>query len=267
VRTVGSLIVLCMLVSSGLHGNEFAETPPTVRVVRVPHGGFQPQAASGRDGSIHLLYYSGSVQAGDLSYCRMDNGDFGFSSPIRVNTQPGSAIAAGTIRGGQFAIGKNGRIHAVWNGSANAAPTPPMGGVPLLYSRLTDGRFEAQRNLLQISGALDGGGSVAADSAGNVYAVWHGAGSSSRNEGDRKLWMARSTDGGVGFSPEVAINPSPTGACACCSVKALATNDGTLFALYRSAEKRVNRDMNLISSTDRGVRFRGRSIHPWKVPT
>ena len=38
-----------------------------------------------------------------------------------------------------------------------------------------DGQFEPQRNLMQETFALDGGGSVAADAEGNVYVAWHGS--------------------------------------------------------------------------------------------
>ena len=34
-----------------------------------------------------------------------------------MNSQEGSAIAAGNIRGARIAIGQNGRIHVAWNGS------------------------------------------------------------------------------------------------------------------------------------------------------
>jgi hypothetical protein len=43
-----------------------------------------------------------------------------------VNSQPESAIAAGTIRGAQLAIGKAGRVHVAWNGSQNAEPVGPL---------------------------------------------------------------------------------------------------------------------------------------------
>src|SRR5947208_16817657 len=82
--------------------------PPTVSLLRTPNGGIQPQAVSGKDGTIHLLYFSGKPQAGDLYYCRAESGSTSFSRPIRVNSEPNSAIAVGTIRGGQLAVGRNG---------------------------------------------------------------------------------------------------------------------------------------------------------------
>ncbi len=93
-----------------------------------------------------------------------------------MNSQPGSAIAIGTIRGGQVAVGRGGRIHVAWNGSNGARPKNPAGGTPMLYTRSEPGgkTFEPQRNLMQRTSALDGGGTIAADRDGNVYVAWHG---------------------------------------------------------------------------------------------
>jgi len=111
--------------------------------------------------------------AGDIFYVRREAGEATFTEPVRVNSHPGSAIAMGTIRGAQLAIGQNGRVHVAWNGS-NKAPKGP-GGNPMLYARLNDAgiAFEPQRNLITWAGGLDGGGTLAADAKGRVYVFWH----------------------------------------------------------------------------------------------
>jgi hypothetical protein len=240
---------------------------PLVSLTRVPGGGYQPQAVVDKGDRIHLAYYVGKPAAGDLYYSHTDSGSPTFSEPIRINSQPGSAVAAGTIRGVQLALGRNGRIHSVWNGSGQAVPKPPGGGSPLLYSRLADGKFEPQRNLMSRTTLLDGGGTVAADSAGRVYAVWHAADGSSTDEAARKLWIARSSDDGTTFEPESAAYDEPTGACPCCSTRALADSKGILYTLYRGAVDRIDRDMLLLVSRNSSKTFRGAAVHPWKVPT
>src|SRR5207244_1701344 len=102
-------------------------------------------------------------------------------------------------------VGKGGRVHVSWNGSKSAEPRGPDKGAPMLYARLNDDRtaFEPQRNVMQFSGGLDGGGSVAADQKGNVYVAWHGKGST-EGEAHRRVWMARSTDEGKSFAREAA---------------------------------------------------------------
>jgi hypothetical protein len=95
---------------------------PVVDVRRIPNGGFQPDLAVGRDGTIHLVYFSGDSMAGDVFYVRSKDGGATFSAPVRVNSQPGSSIARGTIRGPQVAVAADGRVHVVWNGSDTAEP-------------------------------------------------------------------------------------------------------------------------------------------------
>jgi hypothetical protein len=107
-------------------------------------------------------------------------------------------------------LGKNGRVHVAWNGSSKAQPKNPFGHSPMLYTRLHDAgtAFEPQRNLMQVSDLLDGGGTVAADSAGNVYVAWHGVSKVARGEVSREVWLAHSTDEGKTFGQETAADRS-----------------------------------------------------------
>jgi hypothetical protein len=239
-----------------------------VTLLQTPDGGIQPQAVRDARGVVHLIYYRGDPGGGDIFYVRREPRKASFSAPIRVNSVPGSAIAAGTIRGAQLALGKGGRLHVAWNGGDKAAPNRLDGGAPMLYTRLNDAgtAFEPQRNLMQRTRHLDGGGTVAADAAGNVYVAWHGHDASADGEQGRRLWIARSRDDGKTFSPEAPAFAEPTGACACCGSRAFADREGTVYVLYRSASTNVDRDMYLLVSRDRGNRFSGERIHTWKVP-
>src|SRR5262252_8504379 len=88
---------------------------PSVELIRVPNHGIQPEAVVDSHGVMHVLYFAGEPSGGDLFYVRSKDYGQTFSTPIRVNSQPGSAIATGTIRGGQIAIGRGGRVHVTWN--------------------------------------------------------------------------------------------------------------------------------------------------------
>src|SRR5262249_37437686 len=101
--------------------------PPKISLVRTPGEGIQPQSAVDDKGTAHLIYYKGNQGGGDIFYVRRQPGHEGFSSPIPVNREPGSAIAAGTIRGAQLALGKNGRVHVAWMGGSGAGRTQ-LGG-------------------------------------------------------------------------------------------------------------------------------------------
>jgi hypothetical protein len=131
-----------------------------VRICRVPANGIQPQAAIDSRGTHHLVYHTGDAHHGDLYYTRSQEGGISFSPALPVN-QGRSAIAAGTIRGAQLALGRDERVHVAWNGSNNDGPLNPDSGkpgAPMLYTRLNDSgtAFEPQRNLMRHSFGLDG---------------------------------------------------------------------------------------------------------------
>jgi hypothetical protein len=238
-----------------------------VEVIRTPAGGVQPQAAVDPNGAIHLIYYQGEPAAGDLYYVRRAAGERTFSAPIRVNSVAASAIAAGSIRGAQIALGRNGRVHVAWNGSQRAEPKGPEGAVPMLYTRLNDAgdAFEPQRNLIRRAPGLDGGGALAADARGNVYVFWHAPEPGKDGEEYRRVWVAHSPNDGASFEPERAAWDEPTGACGCCGMRALVGRDGSLYVLYRAATRLEDRDMVLLVSRDRGRTFQGTRVHPWKL--
>lgn len=235
-----------------------------VTLVRTPNGGIQPQAAVDASGTVHLIYFKGTPGAGDVFYVRRGAKDSNWSSPIPVNSEPGSVVAAGTIRGAQIAIGKGNRVHIAWNGS-NAA-THEKGKNPMLYTRLNDSgtAFEPQRNVIHEAYGLDGGGTVAADNAGHVYVAWHGN-PAHNGEANRKVYVARSTDEGMTFSAEAPATSEPTGACGCCGMKAVADGKGAVYMLYRSAREEVNRDMYLLASNDQGKSFEAARVDRWEI--
>jgi hypothetical protein len=238
---------------------------PGISVERTPEGGLQPQIVVGSDKTVHLLYYGGDAKAGNLFYARGNDGTW--KRPLRVNSRDGSAIAMGTIRGGQMAVGTKGRVHIAWNGSKPVADSTHT-GAPMFYTRLNDAgtAFEPERDLITFTGDLDGGGSVAADAKGNVYVAWHGhAPDALKGEAGRGVYVAKSVDGGVTFAKEAAVNPQPTGTCGCCGLKAFASTSGGIYILYRAATDVVHRDEILLLSADGGNSFRKVHADPWSV--
>ena len=247
-----------------------------VRTLRLPQGGLQPQVMQ-QNGVLHVIYFSGESKQGDVLYIRSDDGGRSFSKPIRVNSQPGSGVATGTIRGPQLAVGRDGQVHVSWNGSSIAQPRGPLNpdmpsdsphnGLPMLYSRLgSNGRFSPQRNLMQATFGLDGGESIAADHAGNVYVTWHGkAPGANKGEAGRRVWLTKSSDDGETFREERPVFGDRTGACACCGMKLSVDSRGNLALLYRSAREVKHRDVYLLASSDNGETFQGRMLDPWQI--
>ena len=253
-------------------------TGAKVVTLRTPHGGNAPQVVADPDGTVHVVYFKPSRgNDGDLFYVRSRDGGVTFSPPLRVNSQPDTAVSA---RHARLAVGRGGRAHVVWNGNGKAQPRGPLNpaqpadspynGTPLLYARLDDAgsAFEPQRNLMRRTYALDGGATVAADPDGHVYAVWHAmAEGQPQNEQGRRVYVARSDDDGKTFGDESPAWDRPVGACGCCYVGAIAPGGGRLLVLYRAAESAVQRDMYLLTSDDGGRTFRGAAVDAWRTST
>lgn len=239
---------------------------PEVKLIRTPDDGIQPQVVVDRSGVVHLIYFKGEDEAGDIYYVRKSTQDTSFSKPVRVNSVPGSAVAIGSVRGAQIAVGRGGRVHVGWLGSDRAQPRGPGNSTPMLYARLNDrgSAFEPERNVMQFAVGLDGGGSVAADNFGNVYVVWHGN-PDKNGESHRRVWVARSHNDGETFEREVLANRDPTGACGCCGIRAFADDRGTLYILYRAAREEIHRDIYLLTSLDQGRSFKPDLLSPWEL--
>jgi hypothetical protein len=260
------LFLLLLAFTATTAGATTSDDEVKVSLMRVPDGGIQPQSVVDNKSVLHLIYYKGDAAVGDIFYVRRAPNDRGFSAPVRVNSQPGSAIAIGNVRGAHIAVSRGGRVHVSWMGAKGAMPRGPSDATPMLYARMNDAMtaFEPQRNVMQFATGLDGGGSVAADSSGNVYVAWH-ADAGTKQEEQRRVWVARSSDDGKTFMRETPASDGALGACGCCGMRAFADKDGTLYILYRSATGGVDRDIYLLTSKDRGVSFRSTQVHQWRV--
>src|SRR5205823_8002679 len=111
-------------------------------------------------------------------------------------------------------------------GSSIALPRTASNSSPVLYARLSDAKdhFEKSRPLNQASWGADGA-SIAADSHGGVFVFWHAQPPQGKDESNRRLWMAKSTDGGKSFANEKIAFEEPTGVCGCCGSRAFADRD------------------------------------------
>jgi hypothetical protein len=262
---------------AALCSSAFAEDVVTIR--RVPNGGMKPSAAVDEAGVLHLVYFAGKPQEGDAFYTTSRDGGATFSAPVRVNSEPRSVLGVSGIRGPRLTLGREGQVHIAWNGSSVAMPKGPLNpampadspfnGTPLLYSHLAgDGKsFEPQRNLMQRTCALDGGGDVAADREGRVFVVFHAQLPGAKSEGERAVWVATSMDDGRTFAEEKNVLPEPTGVCACCALAARVSEDGALAILYRGATGSVQRGMHLLVSHDHATTFDHTQLDEWKLAT
>ncbi len=262
--------LLGMIVAFGLVGSgafALSDVQSKVTLWKTPDGAIQPQSAVDSKGVVHLIYFrNGKTEgAGNLYYVRMLPNESKPAAPIRVNNVEDSAGSVGTVRTAQLAIGKGDRVHVVWNGlvpnSANGYAATYQA-----YARLNEAgtAFERQRDLMTWAKGLDGGGSVAADRDGNVYVAWHAL-AGAKEESGRAVFVTRSSDNGATFSKEKQANPEPTGACACCGMRAFVAGNGVLYILYRAAAKNVERDTMLLVSNDQGKTFIEKRLDSWRI--
>ena len=259
-----SLFAVLSAATITLSWSQAAPRPDSrIEIAATPDDGIQPQAVIDTAGTIHLLYFKGEPGAGDLFYVRRQARDAAFSSPLRVNSEAGTAIATGSVRGGQIALGRNGWIHVAWNGS-KAVERDGVKHTPMWYARLSagGGAFEPQRPIGTHTKNLDGGGSVAAGTDGRVHVVWHAAGLE-EGEPHRPIYIATSSDDGGRFAAEKAF-ANDGGACGCCGVETLVDAKGRLQILYRSAGAMIHRDAMWMTIGPNGASTPVQ-LQPWEL--
>jgi len=231
-----------------------------VRAVRCPDGGIQPKLQVDGSGRVHLVYFKGAVESGDLFYASAPPGASGaedFGAAVRINSVEGSVDARDGLRGAALALGsvQDGppRVHVVWVGSEAAPERGPGGETPLLYARMDDtGAFETERSLIGGRYGLAAVPGVAADFQGNVHVFWHAP--TDDDNPRRRIWKASSTDAGEAFSEPVAID-SDLGVSEQAGLTAIARGD-SVVVLYNMYKKRQRaRDARLLWSDDRGGTF------------
>jgi hypothetical protein len=228
---------------------------PSVTTIRVPDGGLQPQIICDA-ASVHLVYLKGPDRTCDVYYTRSMDGGVTWSPSVRVNSQLATAIATGTIRGARIALGRNGIVHVLWNGSDSH----------LYYSRsINSAGFEPQRSIMTTTVGIDGGSAITADAAGHVHIVFHAAPKSAPpGESSRRVFLARSDNDGKTFAPEQPIDEPVRGVCSCCSLTA-ALADGKLHVLYRQAEHGSERGIVLLTGDPAGQRFTSLPLDRWNL--
>jgi hypothetical protein len=237
-----------------------------VTLLSVPNKGVQPQALVDASGQLHLVFLAGPAAQSDVFHTTLQAKTQTFTEAQRVNHTPGNAMAIGSIRGAQCAFGRDHRLHIVWNGKVTDADGKSHSDV--LYTR-SDGHggFEPERPLMHLGMYLDGGASIAADPMGNVYAMWHAAPNNTpkgAGEMARRVYLAASHDDGKTFATETLCNAPDTGVCGCCSMRAIATPTGELFAIYRSADG-SSRGIQTLRSKDKARTFDHAELQPWPV--
>lgn len=219
-----------------------------VQRIETPNGGMVPEAEIDRHGVIHLAYVSGE----DVYYVRSSDQGKTFSNPLRVNSEPGTAHPANMFRGPDLALGKDGRIHAIWYSNAYQRKLPhDQWGVMYAHLNEANTAFVPARNL---NHKPSDNYSLAADEGGRVAVFWMAGG----------LFLSLSQNGGDTFAGAVHVAAADT--CECCASRAFISGDGALLCAYRDKANNI-RDMYLLSEPKGQSSFQKTklSVTPWEV--
>lgn len=247
----GSVIAGAATLSSGCANSTQAGAVGQVLVERVPGDGLVADIAVGPGGTVHLVSVEGTPDAGDVMYRHRASSATAWSAPMRVNRTAGAGLAIGAVRGPRIVEGRRGLVHVLWNGSSKVT-TDQKRGAPLLYARIDGTRVSDARSLMTTSTMLDGGGAVAADQDGHVYALWHGLIAPRTRDAERNAFLSVSADDGGSFAAERVVNPENSGVCGCCGMAATVSPGTGLLWLVRAATGDKARDMMLMR-LDRGA--------------
>src|SRR5437899_12586965 len=110
--TISLAMTLATVTSLSVHSRHVrAREIPQITLLRTPREGIQPQTVLDRKGVLHMIYFKGNASAGDIEYVWRNPNGKDFFQPIRVNSDRGSVLAVGTVRGPQLAVGQNGRAN------------------------------------------------------------------------------------------------------------------------------------------------------------
>jgi hypothetical protein len=237
-----------------------------VRVQRVPESGLQPDAVTDSQGRVHLIYLAGDPKASEIHYVRRSSPSAPWSEPVRVNSQSGSAVAIGTVRGPRLVLAGPDSVAVVWNGSSRAEPKSES-SAPLLWTiRHGTNAFQPQQNLFGSLAHLDGGAAIASDGRGRIWVVTHAADSKeSISEAARGVYLWESNDFGKTMSAARRIDSPTRGVCACCALTVGFREPNELVVLYRAATDGSARGLIELVSTNGGAQFTSRTLDTWTL--
>jgi hypothetical protein len=225
-----------------------AVAAPEVRVVEIPGGGGVPDAETGADGTIHLVW----VKADDVWYAKSADDGRTFSEPLRVNSEPGTAHPPNMFRGPDVAVGRDGMVHVIWYNNAFQRKRPKEEwGVNYARLETKTSAFTPTRNLNHLP---SDGFSLAANERGQVAVIYMTG----------KVNLLTSRDDGETFAaPREIAEADP---CECCASRAVFGASGSLFMFYRDKAENV-RDMFVITDAPTAKDFtRNRlSTKPWQI--
>ena len=221
-------------------------TRSAVHHLRSPGTGRDPRLVVGASDALYMAYVASAGEGGGsnlLFASTEDDGDT-FSPPLRVNDEPAEVRSHGE-NSPVLRLGPGHEFYAVWVGRDDIrfARSIDFGHSFTKAISVNDDTGDAPQSYPDLAVAP----------GGELMAVWldfrPGQGTP---QGTASVFVARSTDCGATFGPNVRLS---IGACPCCRPVVVAGKDGAVHVAWRHVFPESQRDFVVASSSDGGRTF------------
>ena len=250
-RTRNAVLLLSFLLPvAGCHtaprSNYQFESQPSNVLAAVAKSSMDPQLGISPSGTLYLLALYGNEEKRRLGMAVSHNGGDTFDPPIPISDGNATVRAQGESSPNLFATSTS--IYALWEQSNASGPSD------LMFARSPSGQsFDRPIEVTdKTRPSFNGFASLGVAPDGDVYAVWLDGRNPPEMHGTFSVYLARSTDRGASFKPNVLVS---RGACPCCRPKVALGTGGAVYVIWRKVFHGNVRDMVVSASNDAGETF------------
>jgi hypothetical protein len=233
-------------------------------------GGSNPTVSTGANGATYVAWVASTDAGSDVMFSSaLPAGRF--TPPARVNDIEADA-APHAQAPAQVAAGPGEDVYVLWQ-NRSEVEWLDFGASDVRFSRSSDGGRTWSHAITVNDNAEDTPArntfhDMAVSSDGTIIVSWidarvrdgfrgevyreTGALPSAEEEPATEIRIARSTDGGVTFSPSIVLE---TNSCPCCRTSLATGPDGTVYVSYRKVYGDNIRDIAVVRSEDGGQTF------------
>ena len=205
------------------------------------------QLAITTSGMISMLAVEGTEDEQRLVLAMSHDGGDSFSAPVYVS-EPGAIVKAHGENSpslAQTAVA----TYAVWQQQKGGSPAD------IVFARSTNMGRSFEKPILVTDKAkpsFSGFSTMKVAPNGDIYVVWLDGRDQAEPKGTFAVYLAKSSDKGLTFSPNVRVSLS---ACPCCRPTIVFGDKGEVYVAWRKVFPGDIRDMVLATSTDGGKTF------------
>ncbi len=201
-------------------------------------------------GALYLLgvYREAEEAAPQLGLFVSHSGGDSFAGPVPVSA-PESVVSSHGENSPTLAFGRT-EIYALWEQLGRGRATELVLARSLNFGRSFEPPVPVTDKTEPSTNAFS---SMSVSPAGEIYAVWlDGRHPGDRQKGRSSVYLARSSDRGASFGPNV---PVASGVCPCCRPAVAFGDEGRVIVSWRHVFEDSERDIAVAISDDGGLRF------------